>query len=55
MRRIISGSNLSDAHFRIFCESLLSGASKTIRKSIDLSERLRLREIPLAKNLALLC
>ena len=43
----------SDAHF-VYFASLCFRRIKDFRKSIDLSERLRLREIPLAKNLALL-
>ncbi|MBL8032695.1 MAG: SpoIIE family protein phosphatase [Leptospiraceae bacterium] len=42
-----------DAHF-VYFASLCFRRIKDYRKSIDLSERLRLREIPLAKNLALL-
>lgn len=43
----------ADAHF-VYFASLCFRRIKDYRKSIDLSERLRLREIPLAKNLALL-
>ena len=44
----------ADAHF-VYFASLCFRRIKDYRKSIDLSERLRLREVPLAKNLALLC
>ncbi|MBS0618830.1 MAG: hypothetical protein JSR44_11620, partial [Spirochaetes bacterium] len=43
----------SDAHF-VYFASLCFRRIKNFRKSIDLAERLRLREFPLAKNLALL-
>ncbi len=43
----------ADAHF-VYFASLCFRRIKDYRKSIDLSERLRLREFPLAKNLALL-
>jgi methyl-accepting chemotaxis protein len=44
----------ADAHF-VYFASLCFRRIKDYRKSIDLSERLRLREVPIAKNLALLC